>query len=147
MADARIPADGVEIVASLVLLADRRSGRRSGWLPWAALVAGTTASLAANVAAARGAPVGRVIAGWPAFAFLVAVKLLSGMLEHRRSEDRPAGTPDRPVPSRIVPRSGQWGDDPGAPAGAVPSRGVPTAHGTAGTAGDPEQADQPSADS
>jgi hypothetical protein len=29
-----LSVDGVEIVASLVLLADRRAGRRSGWLPW-----------------------------------------------------------------------------------------------------------------
>jgi Protein of unknown function (DUF2637) len=63
-----LSADGIEVVASLVLLADRRLGRRSGWLPWAALAAGTTASLAANVAAAGAGPVGRVIAGWPAFA-------------------------------------------------------------------------------
>jgi hypothetical protein len=97
--------DGIEIVASLVLLADRRTGRRSGWLPWAALVAGMTASLAANVAAAGAGPVGRVIAGWPAFALLVAVKLLSGMLEHRRSEDRPAGTRDGPVPITGRPSS------------------------------------------
>jgi hypothetical protein len=48
----RLSVDGIEIVASLVLLADRRSGHRSGWLPWAALAAGTMASLAANVAAA-----------------------------------------------------------------------------------------------
>ena len=38
--------DGVEIVASLALLADRRAGRKSGWLPWAALTIGTPASLA-----------------------------------------------------------------------------------------------------
>src|SRR5450432_1697639 len=36
MARARLPSVGrqVEIVASLVLLADRRAGRRSDWLPW-----------------------------------------------------------------------------------------------------------------
>jgi hypothetical protein len=51
--------DGVEIVASLVLLADRRSGRRSGWLPGAALVVGT-------------GTVSRIIAGWPALALLIA---------------------------------------------------------------------------
>lgn len=28
-----LSVDGVEIVASLVLLTDRRAGRRSGWLP------------------------------------------------------------------------------------------------------------------
>src|SRR6185437_11127327 len=36
-----LSVDGVEIVASLVLLADRRAGRRSGWLPWTALAVGT----------------------------------------------------------------------------------------------------------
>jgi len=47
-----LSVDGVEIVASLVLLADRRAGRKSGWLPWAALTIGTAASLAANIATA-----------------------------------------------------------------------------------------------
>lgn len=55
-----LSVDGIEIVASLVLLADKLAGRRSGWLPWAALVAGTGASFAANVAV--GAPTGS--AGW-----------------------------------------------------------------------------------
>src|SRR5262252_6189183 len=48
-----LSVDGVGIVASLVLLADRRTGRRSGWLPWAALITGIAASLAANVATAQ----------------------------------------------------------------------------------------------
>ncbi len=52
-----LSVDGVEIVASLVLLADRRAGRRSGWLPWTALAAGTaSASLAANIATAAPGP-------------------------------------------------------------------------------------------
>ncbi len=106
-----LSVDGIEIVASLVLLADRRTGRRSGWLPWAALVTGTTASLAANVAAAGAGPVGRVIAGWPAFALLVAVKLLSGMLEHRHGADRLAGTQDRPVPIQDRPPAADVGGD------------------------------------
>jgi hypothetical protein len=45
-----LSVDGIEIVASLVLLADRRTGRVSGRLPWADLATGTTASLAANIA-------------------------------------------------------------------------------------------------
>src|SRR5215472_5913712 len=77
-----LSVDGVEIVASLVLLADRRTGHRSGWLPWAALITGTAASLAANVATAQPSTISRIIAGWPALALLIAVKLLSGMLEH-----------------------------------------------------------------
>jgi uncharacterized protein DUF2637 len=54
-----LSVDGIEIVASLVLLADRRTGRSSGWRPWAALAAGTAASLTANVAAAGADLVGR----------------------------------------------------------------------------------------
>jgi hypothetical protein len=104
-----LPGALSEVVASLVLLADRRSGRRSGWLPWAAPAAGTTASLAANVAAVGAGPVGRLIAGWPAFALLVAVKLLSGMREHRHGADRLAGTQDRPVPVQDRPPAAQAG--------------------------------------
>ncbi len=77
-----LSVDGVEIVASLVLLADRRAGRNSGWLPWAALTIGTAASLAANIATVTAGIVSRIIAGWPAVALLIAVKLLSGILEH-----------------------------------------------------------------
>src|SRR6185437_1294000 len=78
-----LSVDGIEIVASLVLLANRRHGRRSGWLPWAALAVGTAGSLTANVATAGPDLISRIIAGWPALALLIAVKLLSGMLsEH-----------------------------------------------------------------
>jgi hypothetical protein len=78
-----LSVDGIEIVTSLVLLADRRAGRRSGWLPWTALALGTAGSFAANIATAHPDLVSRIIAGWPAVALLIAVKLLSGILEHR----------------------------------------------------------------
>src|SRR5216110_476067 len=55
-----VSVDGIEVVASLVLLAHRRAGTRAGWLPWTALVAGTAASVAANVAVGASDPVG----GW-----------------------------------------------------------------------------------
>jgi len=58
-----LSVDGVEIVASLVLLAGRRAGRRSGWMPWGALLVGTVASLAANIATADAGAISRVIAG------------------------------------------------------------------------------------
>src|SRR5262249_46147061 len=110
-----LSVDGVEIVASLVLLASRRTGRRSGWLPWAALIIGTPPSPAANVAPAQPSAISRVIAGWPALALLIAVKLLSGMLEHRDPASRP------PVPG--ANRHGPTG--PGAPDGPAPTRTVP----------------------
>lgn len=47
------------------------------------LVIGTVGSLAANIATAGPGLTSRVIAGWPALALLIAVKLLSGVLDHR----------------------------------------------------------------
>jgi hypothetical protein len=107
-----LSVDGIEIVASLVLLADRRTGRRSGWLPWAALAAGTTPSVAANVAAAGTDLIGRVIAGWPAFALLIAKRLLSGPLEGRDDADRPTAD-DRPAAVPILPGLRQTPGTPG----------------------------------
>jgi hypothetical protein len=94
-----LSVDGMEIVASLVLLADRRSGRQSGWLPWAALTIGTAASLAANIATAGTGTISRIIAGWPALALLIAIKLLSGILEHQPARDRPAAAIPDPAAS------------------------------------------------
>jgi hypothetical protein len=47
--------DGMIVAASTTLLADSRSGGKGGVLPWALLVAGSVASLAANVAVAENA--------------------------------------------------------------------------------------------
>jgi len=143
-----LSVDGVEIVASLVLLADRRAGRKSGWLPWAALTIGTAASLAANIATADHGTMSRIIAGWPAVALLIAVKLLSGILEHRTATasepiSTHAGGPDaRPSPLAVpnLPagpadpsssrphRTGSRADRPrpaARPAGQAPSGTVP----------------------
>jgi hypothetical protein len=121
-----LSVDGVEIVASLVLLADRRAGRTSGWLPWAALTIGTVASLAANIATADHGIISRIIAGWPAVALLIAVKLLSGILEHRTAADDPASArsddsaktpgPAEPLASRPR-RAGSRPGRPRSPAG------------------------------
>src|SRR4051812_48883206 len=76
-----VSVDGIEVVASPVLLAHRRAVTRAGWLPWMALVAGTAASVAASVAVGASDPVGRVVAGWPAVALLVAIKLMAGLAD------------------------------------------------------------------
>ena len=68
--------DGMIVAASTTLLAESRSGGRGGVLPWALLVIGSVASLAANVAVAEPTVVGRVIAAWPSFALIGSYELL-----------------------------------------------------------------------
>ena len=92
------------VAASTTLLAESRSGRRGGFLPWALLVVGSVASLAANVAVAEPTATSRVIAAWPSFALIASYELL--MRQVRRAADartwrqRPA--PARARPSEIV---------------------------------------------
>ncbi len=97
-----LSVDGIEVVASLVLLADRRVGHRSGWLVWAALAAGTAASMAANVAVGASDPVGRVVAGWPAFALLLSIKLLSGLIERPGTDSATAPNQSAVIADRVV---------------------------------------------
>jgi hypothetical protein len=79
---------GMIVAASTTLLADSRSGRNGGVLPWALLVAGSVASLAANVAVAEPSLIGRVIAAWPSFALTASYELLT------RQVRRGAAQPD-----------------------------------------------------
>ncbi|GIE99470.1 hypothetical protein Ari01nite_69350 [Paractinoplanes rishiriensis] len=127
-----ISVDGLEIVASLYLVAQRRAGRPTGWVPWVALIVGTAASLAANVAVGGADPVGKALAGWPALSMLVSVKLLFAMLDHEtrddqrtivrddqqtvRDDQRTSGTV--PADPEIVRRSGR---DDAAPSATVPA--------------------------
>ncbi|MFI6759469.1 DUF2637 domain-containing protein [Micromonospora sp. NPDC050417] len=109
-----ISVDGLEIVASLYLVAQRRAGRQTGWVPWVALVVGTLASLAANVAVGGHDPVGKALAGWPALSMLVSVKLLFSMIDHGEDDQRTAGddqrtAADRPSVSGTVRQTGPDG--------------------------------------
>jgi hypothetical protein len=72
-----VSVDGMLLAASATLLADSRSGRRGGVLPWALLVAGSVASLAGNVAVAEPSLIGQVIAAWPSFALAASFELLT----------------------------------------------------------------------
>src|SRR6266516_4454331 len=71
-----LSVDGMIVAASTTLLADSRAGERGGALPWALLVTGSVASLAANVAVAEPTATGRVIAAWPSFALIGSYELL-----------------------------------------------------------------------
>lgn len=89
-----LSVDGMIVAASTTLLADSRSGSRGGALPWALLVIGSVASLAANVAVAEPSLPGRVIAAWPSFALIGSYELLMRQVRHTASATRlPAWEP------------------------------------------------------
>ena len=122
-----ISVDGLELVSSLYILAQRRAGRGAGALPWVALLVGTAASLAANVAVGGHDPVGRALAGWPAISLLVSIKLLFSMFDHDEKDQRTVRDDQRTVldgPSVPGPARGPSRprrDRPGRP----PDRGRP----------------------
>src|SRR5690625_5814677 len=64
------------VASSMTLLSDARNGRKGGLLPWALLIIGSGASLAANVAVADPTIWSRVIHAWPSFALIGAYELL-----------------------------------------------------------------------
>jgi hypothetical protein len=75
--------DGMIMAASTTLLAESRSGRRGGAL----LVAGSVASLAANVAVAEPTLIGRVIAAWPSFALTASYELLTHQVRRGAADE------------------------------------------------------------
>jgi hypothetical protein len=77
-----LSVDGMIVAASTTLLAESRAGRRGGALPWVLLVAGSVASLAANVAVAEPDLIGRIIAAWPSFALTASYELLTRQVRH-----------------------------------------------------------------
>jgi Protein of unknown function (DUF2637) len=87
-----LSVDGMIVAASTTLLADSRTGQRGGALPWALLVVGSVASLAANVAVAEPTLIGRVIAAWPSFALTASYELLTRHVRRSSTRVGTAGT-------------------------------------------------------
>src|ERR1700740_2660597 len=106
-----LSVDGMIVAASTTLLADSRSGRQGELLPWALLVAGSVASLAANVAVAEPSLMGRMIAAWPSFALTASFEMLTrqvrrgaaGQVGHLGRRQPP---PARPGPAGRGPAPG-----------------------------------------
>ena len=71
-------------------------------LPWALLVVGSAASLAANVAVAQPTTAGRVIAAWPSFALIGAYELLMREVRHSAAA---SGKPQQRKGRARIPRS------------------------------------------
>jgi Protein of unknown function (DUF2637) len=123
-----ISVDGMIVAASTRLLADSRSGGRGGFLAWALLVAGSAASLAANVAVAEPTVTGRVIAGWPSFSLIAAYELL--MRRVRRAAE--TSTADLPAQATARPVGAMVPSPDRKPAPAVPTAFGRTLCATAG---------------
>src|SRR5215472_1128290 len=103
-----LSVDGMIVAASTTLLADSRSGRKGGTLPWALLIAGSVASLAANVAVAKPTLIGRVIAAWPSFALTASYELLTRQVRASAvREDQRKEKPRRPPCTVTVSRPTQ----------------------------------------
>jgi hypothetical protein len=120
MASALIPlsVDGMIVAASMSLLLDSRLGRRGGLLPWALLIIGAAASLAANIAVAEPTVAGRVIAAWPSFALTASYELL--MRQVRHAAHTAARVPDPgsgPLPEQVDALSGAVPPPPAATGG------------------------------
>jgi Protein of unknown function (DUF2637) len=94
-----LSVDGMIVAASTTLLAESRRGGRGGILPWALLVTGSAASLAANVAVAEPTMTGRLIAAWPSFALIGSYELL--MRQIRASTA--VASPRRPITRTHAP--------------------------------------------
>ncbi|WP_197285903.1 DUF2637 domain-containing protein [Nocardiopsis sp. NRRL B-16309] len=91
-----LSVDGMIVGASMTLLSDARHGRRGGLLPWALLIIGSGASLAANVAVADPTMWSRIIHAWPSFALIGAYELL---MREFRTAARGVGTASAVDPS------------------------------------------------
>lgn len=105
---------------------------RGGVLPWALLVVGSVASLAANVAVAESTVAGRVIAAWPSFALIGAYELLmrhvrggaasSNRLQKQSSEPLPAARGDAKRLGRDLQREAwEWAQANREADGSLPS--------------------------
>jgi hypothetical protein len=113
--------DGMIVAASTTLLADSRSGGHGRALPWALLVVGSVASLAANVAVAEPTATGRAIAARPSFALIGAYELLmrqvrrsasaGGRAHHRKPGPQASGQQHRDTNGQR-PRHGSPGQAP-----------------------------------
>jgi len=118
------------VAASTTLLAESRSGGRGGCLPWSLLVAGSAASLAANVAVAERTMTGRVIAAWPSFALIASYELV--MRQIRRTAEVGAVAQRSRRASGSVPSTAMAAPRGRAATDALREHAVTARHRTAG---------------
>jgi hypothetical protein len=89
--------DGMLVVATIVMVDDKRRAHRVRPMARLAFTAGVIASIAANIAAAHPSIGARIIDAWPALALLLVVEMLARppaaadtQTQHRSTEQLPA---------------------------------------------------------
>lgn len=97
--------DGMLIVASVVMVDDKRRSHRVRPVARLAFTAGVLASVAANVAAAQPSAGARIVAAWPAVALLLVVEMLA-------RPTAPAATQVPPTAAAEVPPVTAGNDPP-----------------------------------
>jgi hypothetical protein len=117
-----LSVDGMIVAASTTLLAESRSGRRGGSLPWALLAVGSVASLAANVAVAEPTATDRVIAAWPSFALIASYELLMRQIRSA-AETTPSGPRSGRSACRTTSAAAAIASGPVGTRKAAPARG------------------------
>ena len=100
-----LSVDGMIVAASTTLLAESRSGSRGGFLPWALLIMGSVASLAANVTVAEPTVTGRMIAAWPSFALIGSYELLMRQVRRAAADSPPSARSQEAAASEPLPRN------------------------------------------
>ncbi|GIG01274.1 DUF2637 domain-containing protein [Catellatospora citrea] len=97
--------DGLIIVGSMAMLADKSEGRLPRFSARVAIAVGVIATLAANVASAHPTLMSRLVAAMPAVAFMIAVEVLSRTGKPKPAEQpTPAPAPVLAAPVLTVPR-------------------------------------------
>lgn len=93
--------DGLIVVGTMAMLADKADGRSPRLSARVALGLGIIATLAANIASAQPTVLGRCVAAVPAIAFLAAVEVLARRGKLLTAEDEGEAAPTPPTSARI----------------------------------------------
>jgi hypothetical protein len=91
--------DGMLVVASVVMVDDKRHNRRVRPVARIAFAAGVLASVAANIAAAHPSAGARIVAAWPAVALLLVVEMLARPPAAAAADVPPVTAAQSPAPA------------------------------------------------
>lgn len=123
-----VSVDGMLVVATVVMVDDKRRGHRPRPIARVAFAAGVAASLAANIAAAHPSPGARLVAAWPAIALLLVVEMLARPPAPAARQARPQTADRQPPPATAAPPLPQLPPpsrrQPPPPTAANPPRGA-----------------------